>query len=88
MIHLNDGLAEVLGFHSNTAYPIYGGDFEKLNTISAISINDKCGVDYMYLHTDVIQPTNFGNQLVNILNCFTLDNGGNKGIQNTLYGDN
>ena len=38
----------------------------------------------MYLYTDIIQPTNFGNQLVNILDCFTLDNGGNKGIHNTL----
>ena len=28
---------------------------------------------------------NFGSQLVNILDCFTLDNGGNKGIHNTLY---
>ena len=39
----------------------------------------------MYLYTDVIQPSNFGSQLDNILDCFTLDNGGNKGIHNTLY---
>ena len=39
----------------------------------------------MYLYTDIIQPTNFGNQLVKILGCLTLDNGGNKGIHNTLY---
>ena len=39
----------------------------------------------MYLYADVIQPRNFGSQLVTILDCFTLDNGGNKGIHNTLY---
>ena len=25
MIHIGEGLADVLGFHSNTAYPIYAG---------------------------------------------------------------
>ena len=39
----------------------------------------------MYSYTDIIHPTNFGNQLVNISDCFTLDNGGNKGIHNTQY---
>ena len=39
----------------------------------------------MYVYTDIIQPTNFGSQLVKILDCFTLDKGGNKGIHNTLY---
>ena len=85
MIHIGEGLADVLVFHSNTAYPIYGDDYERSNTISTTPINDKLGVDYMYLCTDIIQPMNFGNQLVNILDCFTLDNGGNKGIHNQLY---
>ena len=56
-----------------------------ISTVSSIPINEKLGVDYMYLYTDIIQPSNFGSQLVNILDCFTLDNGGNKGIHNTLY---
>ena len=85
VIHVGEGLANVLGFHSNTAYPIYGDDYERSNTISITPINDKLGVDYMYLYTDIIQLTNFGNQLVNILDCFTFNNGGNKGIHNTLY---
>ena len=44
-----------------------------------------CGVDYIYLYTDIIQPINFGGQLVNVLDCFTLQNGGNKGIHNSVY---
>ena len=41
----------------------------------------------MYLYTDIIQPTNFGNLLVNILDyfTFTLNNDGNKGVHNMLY---
>ena len=85
MMTMCEGLANVLGFHSNTMYNIHGDDHEMVSNISSTPINEKLGVDYMYLYTDIIQPSNFGSQLVNILDCFTLDNGGNKGIHNTLY---
>ena len=42
-------------------------------------------MDYIYLYTDIIQPSNFGGQLVNILDCFSLQNGGNRGIHNSIY---
>ena len=82
---MGEGVANVLGFRSNTLYPIRGDDQEMISTVSTIPINEKLGADYMYLYTDIIQPSNFGSQLVNILDCFTLDNGGNKGIHNTIY---
>ena len=82
---MGEGIADVLGFRTNSLYSIRGDDPETVSTISTTPINEKLGVDYMYLYTDVIQPSNFGSQLVNILDCFTLDNGGNKGIHNTLY---
>ena len=85
MLHMGEGVVEVLGLCSNTAYPIFGDDYERSNTISELFINQKCGVDYMYLYSDIIQPTNFGNQLVNILDCFMLDNCGDKGTRNKLY---
>ena len=75
---MGEGIANVLGFHSNSLYPIRGDDHEMISTISSIPINKKLGVGYMYLYTDIIQPSNFGSQLVNILDCFTLDNGGYK----------
>ena len=82
---MGEGIADVLGFHTNSLYSIRGDDHEMISTISSSPINEKLGVDYMYLYMDVIQPSNFGSQLVNILDCFTLDNGSNKGIHNTLY---
>ena len=82
---MGEGIANVLGFRTNSLYSIRGDDHEMISTISTTPVNEKLGVDYMYLYTDVIQPSNFGSQLVNILDCFTLDNGGNKGIHNTLY---
>ena len=85
MMSMGEGVANVLVFHSNTLYTIHGDDHEMVGNISSTPINEKLGVYYMYLYTDIIQPSNFGNQLVNILDCFTLDNGGNKGIHNTLY---
>ena len=82
---MGEVIANVLGFRTNSLYSIRGDDPEMISTISSTAINEKLGVDYMYLYTDVIQPSNFGSQLVNVLDCFTLDNGGNKGIHNTLY---
>ena len=84
-IRFGEEIANVLGFRSDTEYEIYGTQDDKTKTLSQITVNDKCGVEYMYLYTDIIQPTNFGNQLVNILDCFTFDQGNNKGIHNTLY---
>ena len=82
---MREGIANVLGFRTNSLYSIRGDDHEMVSSISTTPINEKLGVDYMYLYTDVIQPSNFGGQLVNILDCFTLDNSGNKGIHSTLY---
>ena len=83
-IHLETNIARILGFRSDTHYPFYGENISE-NIKSYIPPNKRFGVDYIYLYTDIIQPTNFSGQLVNILDCFTLDNGGNKGIHNTLY---
>ena len=82
---MGEGIANVLGFRTNSLYSIRGDDHEMVSSISTTPINEKLGVDYIYLYTDVIQPSNFESQLVNILDCFTLDNGGNKGIHNALY---
>ena len=84
-VAMGEGIADVLGFRTNGLYSIRGDDHEMISTISSTPINEKLSVDYMYLYTDVIQPSNIGDQLVNILDCFTLDNGGNKGIHDTLY---
>ena len=85
-LRVNYGLASILGFRSDTEYVI----LDKYETIGNKLLSyhppsPKCGVDYIYLYTDIIHPTNFAGQLINILDCFTLNNGGNKGIHNTVY---
>ena len=84
-ITINKGLASILGFRSDRLYTIYSkSDNEEVHR-SSIPPSPRCGVDYIYLYSDIIQPCNFGGQLVNILDCFTLQNGGNKGIHNSIY---
>ena len=81
-------LAPVLGFRNDILYTIYSkseDDDDVGNSLSSFQPTAKCGVEYIYLYTDIIQPTNFGGQLVNILDCFSLENGGNKGIHNSVY---
>ena len=85
-IKMNTGIARILGFKSDTEYTIYSnkkGNHEVHKSPSNPS--SRCGVDYIYLYTDIIQPCNFGGQLVNILDCFSLQNGGNRGIHNSIY---
>ena len=45
MMHMGEGIANILGFHSNTVYPIHGDDYERLGTMSTKAINEKLGVD-------------------------------------------
>ena len=85
-IQMNYGLANILGFRSDTEYTIFDKYYSNdSRTLSYHPPSPTCGVEYIYLYTDIIQPTNFAGQLVNILDCFTLNNGGNKGIHNTVY---
>ena len=86
-IKLNSGLARVFGFNSNSLYNVFNS--KKRGTLlihkSPITPSARCNVDYIYMYTDIIQPSNFGGQLVNVLDCFSLQNGGNKGIHNSIY---
>lgn len=84
-ITLMPGLARVFGFISERQYTI----FSQANGLSvhksSFLPSPRCDVDYIYLYSDIIQPSHFAGQLVNILDCFTLQNGGNKGVHNTIY---
>lgn len=84
-LQINEGLASIFGFRSNQLYTIYNNKGNNEIHRSIVPPSPRCGVDYIYLYTDIIQPSNFGGQLVNILDCFTLQNGGNKGIHNSIY---
>ena len=84
-IKLNQGLASVLGYDTRVQYAVYSQRKSLEIYKSSFPPSPRCGVDYIYLYTDIIQPSNFGGQLVNILDCFTLQNGGNKGIHNSVY---
>ena len=84
-INLKPGLANILGFPVDAEYTIYSKIQQKRICKSPMPPSPRCGVDYIYMYTDIIQPINFGGQLVNVLDCFTLQNGGNKGIHNSVY---
>ena len=76
--------ASLLGFRSDTEYIIYGKN--KANgSVSFTFPSENCGVDYLYIYSDIIHPSPFAGRLVNILDCFHVDNGRNKGMHNTLY---
>ena len=74
-IKINQGLASILGFRSDKVYTIYTKQQNTTVHMGLVPPSPRCGVDYIYLYTDIIQPSNFGGQLVNILDCFTLQNG-------------
>ena len=83
-IRFSSKAASLLGFRDDTEYIIYGK--QRVNETSSLTFpSENCGVDYMYIYSDIIQPTPFADKLVNILDCFHVDNGRNKGIHNTLY---
>ena len=76
--------AHLLRFRIDTEYIIYGKD--KANgSLSSTFPSENCGVDYIYIYSDIIHPSPFAGKLVNILDCFHIDNGRNKGMHNTLY---
>ena len=75
---------KILGFHSDMEYKIYGE--KKQHEILATNMYiPSGGLDYIYVYCDIIHPSPFGNQIVNILDCFTFQNGFNKGIHNAIY---
>lgn len=85
-LKFSPGLATIFGFRTEVLYDVYTvHGSKKVYHKSPIPPSPRCGVDYLYLYTDIIQPSNFGGQLVNILDCFALQNGGSKGIHNSIY---
>ena len=84
-ITMNPRLASILGFPYNRMHTIYSKNQPSGSYTSTLPPSPRCGVDYIYMYTVITQPSNFGGQLVNILDCFTLQNGGNKGIHNSVY---
>ena len=84
-IRFKKALATILGFRNDVLYTVFSKTEDVGNVMSSIPPSPKCGVDYIYLYTDIVHPTNFGGQLVNILDCFSLENGGGKGIHNCIY---
>ena len=83
-INMSNRLGKILGFRGDTEYEIYGQK-NKMNILAMNIPIPSGGLDYIYVYCDIIHPSPFGNQLVNILDCFTFHNGFNKGIHNTIY---
>ena len=80
----NTEIAQILGFRSDTQYQIFGLE-KNLNNLSLYPSSSNCGIDFVHVYTDIVQPTPFGGQMVNILDCFAIQNNGSKGIHNTIF---
>ncbi len=80
-------IARILGFNPNFRYTVYfqrSGDDISSSDVSEASSSSPiklfaqyvpradAGTDYMYVYTDIISPSRFGNQLVNILDVIPL----------------
>ena len=50
MMSMGEGVSNVLGFHSNTLYTIHGDGHERVGNISFTPINEKLGVDYVFIY--------------------------------------
>ena len=84
-IRFSNELGQIFGFNSNSLYEIYNRKGEHKIHKNPKTPSPRCGLDYIYLYSDIVQPSHFGGQLVNILDCFSLQNGGNRGIHNSIY---
>ena len=84
MIFSSD-MAEILGFRKDTSYKFHGVNVREKAIYSSVPASPNKGLDYIYLYSDIIQPAYFGGQLVNILDCFVLENHFNKGLNNVIY---
>ena len=83
-IVFNTEIAHILGFRSDTQYKIYGLE-ESPNILSLYPSSSNCEVDFVHVYTDIMRPSPFGGQMVNILDCFAIQNNTSKGIHNTIY---
>ena len=79
------GIAEVLGFRTDTQYKFHRSDISTEGIRNSNIVSPLKGVDYLYVYSDIVQPTYFGGQLVNILDCFVLESATNKGLNNVVY---
>ena len=83
-IKLSHKISKLLGFRSDVQYDIYGEQNNK-DLIATSIPSPSGGLEYVYVYCDIVHPSPFGGQIVNILDCFTFENGVTKGIHNTVY---
>ena len=84
MVKMSYAMGKLLGFRSDVDYVIYADEYRRDMQARYTSL-PSCGIQYLYTYCDIIHPSRFGSQMVNILDCFTFQNGTNKGIHNTIY---
>lgn len=84
-IQFSSDIAEVLGFRDDTLYKFHGEDITPGHIYSPLAASPLKGVDHLYIYSDIVQPSYFGGQLVNILDCFVFESTSNKGLNNVIY---
>lgn len=84
VLQISPDICKILGISENISYEIYGSAKEEY-TMNRFPPMPLCGVEYIYVYSDIVQPSVFGSTLVNILDCFSFQSGTTKGIHNTIY---
>ena len=78
-IVLGARLAHVLGFPSNTYIPING------ELDAPAPTNSNGDIQYMVVYSDIVKPSHFAEQEVNVLDIFSVGMDGNRGFHNIIY---
>ena len=84
-IQFSHNMGRVLGFRSDVQYTFHDANKSLEGIVSTLPASPVRGLDYVYIYTDIVQPTHFGGQLLNILDCFVFDGNHNKGLNNLIY---
>ncbi|HIP16931.1 MAG TPA: hypothetical protein EYG76_01310 [Methanothermococcus okinawensis] len=86
-IKLGSRLAHILGYSMQNTLPI-GIPSNPESTQLNYSPNPpqlNAGIQYVVVYTDIIEPTHFGDQMVNVLDVFAIGPEGNRGFHNVIY---
>ena len=83
-----DQIASLLGFESGVGHALFRSSWGRTSDYHIAAEyhpRDDGGIDHVLCYSDVVQPTQFGSQLVSILDAFIIEPGGAKAYSRTMY---
>lgn len=79
-------IADALGFMSDTMYEIFG-EHTIANTCNRapLPVDPNAGVQHIIMYSDIVRPSPYADQQVNVLDIFPLTSDGTKGFHNIVF---